>query len=401
MTGQRLRLLLIVLVAVNLRPAVTAVGPLLSEIQQQLHLSSAAAGAMTTLPLVCFGLYGLIAPFQRRSPAPETLLVVAMGLLTATLLIRIIPVTAVLFAGSLVAGVAISIGNIAVPAIIKRDHPERVTAVTAIYTVAVTVGAAGASALAVPVEHGLHTSWRIPLALLAVPALAAGLAWLPRMLRARGQGTSAPGGHAELWRDRLAWQVTAFMGLQSLLAYAVIGWMPTICIDRGMGKEAAGYAVSLVSLTQAVGAMAVPLFERRLHDQRPLVGAVVVLNLLGFAGLAWAPIGSVWGWAVLLGVGQGVAFAAALSFLGLRAPDAHTARQLSGMAQGVGYLLAATGPLVLGALHDAAGGWTLPMVIMLGVAILTGLPGLAAARDRTVLPHRAPAATNQQAAQVN
>ncbi|WP_216896397.1 CynX/NimT family MFS transporter [Nocardia alni] len=389
MSGHRMRLLLIVLVAINLRPAVTAVGPLLTEMQRDLHLSGTAAGALTTLPLVCFGMYGLIAPFLRRSPAPETLLVAAMGLLTATLLVRVIPVTAVLFAASLLAGFAISIGNIAVPAIIKRDYPDRVTTVTAVYSVAVTVGAAGASALAVPVEHGMHAGWRMPLALLAIPAGIALLAWLPRLRRS---GTpSGSGGHGELWRDRLAWQVTGFMGMQSLLAYVVIGWMPTICVDRGMGKEAAGYAVALVSLTQAVGAMAVPLFERWLRDQRPLVVAVVVLNVIGFAGIAWTPIGSVWVWAVMLGLGQGVAFAVALSFLGLRAPDAHTARQLSGMAQGVGYVIAAVGPLALGAVHDALGGWTVPILIMLGVSVLTGLPGLAAGRDRTVLPHRAAA----------
>src|SRR6266702_3655516 len=202
MTGQRWRLLLIVLVAVNLRPAVTAVGPLLTEIQHDLHLSGAAAGAMTTLPLVCFGMYGLIAPFLRRSPAPEALMVAAMGLLTATLLIRVIPVTTALFAGSLLAGVAISIGNIAVPSIIKRDYPDRVTTVTAVYSVAVTVGAAGASALAVPIEHGLHASWRMPLGLLAIPAAVAALAWLPRMRRGGDRGAVRPGGHGELWRDR-------------------------------------------------------------------------------------------------------------------------------------------------------------------------------------------------------
>jgi len=389
MKGNQLRLLLIVLVAINLRPAVTAIGPLLTEIQHDLHLSGAAAGALTTLPLVCFGMYGLVAPFLRKHPAPEALLVAAMGLLTATLLIRVIPVTAVLFAGSLLAGVAISIGNIAVPSIIKRDYPDRVTTITAVYSVAVTVGAAGASALAVPIEHGMHTSWRMPLALLAIPAAIAGIAWLPRMRRGRGQGAPAAGGHGELWRDRLAWQVTAFMGLQSVLAYAVIGWLPTICVDHGLGKEAAGYAVSLVSLTQAVGAVAVPLFGRRLSDQRPLVVGAVVLNIIGFAGIAWAPIGSVWGWAVFLGLGQGMAFATALSFLGLRAPDAHTARQLSGMAQGVGYVIAAAAPLALGALHDAVGNWTLPLGVMLGVAVLTAVPGLAAGRNRTVLPHRA------------
>lgn len=382
----RARLLLIVLVAVNLRPAVTAVGPLLTEIQGDLHLSGTAAGALTTLPLVCFGAFGLVAPFLRRRPGNEVLLVGAMGLLTAALLVRIIPVAALLFAGSLLAGVAISVGNIAVPAVIKRDHPDRVTTVTAVYSVAVTVGAAGASGFAVPAEHALGTGWRVPLAVLAVPTVVAGLAWLPRARRApaRAGGTVA-GGHAAIWRDRLAWQVTAFMGLQSLLAYVVIGWLPTICQDRGMSKEPSGYVLALSSLMQAIGALAVPVIERRLRDQRPLIVLVAGLSVVGFAGIAWAPIGSVWAWAAVLGFGQGIGFATALSFLGLRAPDAEVAGQLSGMAQGVGYVIAALGPLAIGALHDASGGWTVPSVVVLVIAGLLTVPGLAAGREGTVL----------------
>lgn len=401
MTGRRAglagALLMIVLLAVNLRPAIAAVGPLLTEISDAFRLSGTAAGALTTLPLAFFGSYGLLAAFLRRPPRSETLLVCAMALLVAGLLLRLPGGVAALFAGSLVAGIAISIGNIAVPAIIKRDHPSRITTVTAIYTVAVTAGASLSSGLAVPVEDWFGASWRLPLGLLAIPAALAGLLWLPRARRAAHAARSAPpaapprGVAALVWRSRLAWHVTAFMGLQSLLAYVVIGWLPTLCQDRGMDPASAGYVLALVAAVQAVGSLAVPVLARRTRDQRPLVIATVALTALGFAGVTWAPIGSVWAWTVILGLGQGLGFATALSFIGLRAHDAHVAVQLSGMAQGVGYVIAALGPLALGALHDATGGWTVPMLGVLAVCAALAAPGLPAGRLRTVGAPAAPA----------
>ncbi|MWA05741.1 MFS transporter [Actinomadura sp. LD22] len=382
--------LLIVLVAANLRPAISAVGPVLTEIQDAFHLSGTAAGALTTLPLVFFGSYGLVAPFLRRTPRSETLLVTAMGLLIVGLLLRLVDAPFPLFAGSLVAGIAISVGNIAMPAIIKRDHPDSITTVTAVYTLAVSGGASIASGLAVPVEDAFGSSWRLPLGLLAVPAAIAGLIWLPKALRASRAARSAPpappsrAAAALVWRTGLAWQVTVFMGLQSLLAYVVLGWLPTICQDRGMSDTAAGYVLALTAAVQAAGSLGVPLLERRMRDQRPLVTLTCTLSVVGFAGVAWAPIATVWLWAVVLGIGQGLGFATALSFIGLRAHDARAAAQLSGMAQGVGYVIAASGPLVIGALHDATGGWTVPMIAVLAVCAALAVPGLPAGRDRTL-----------------
>ncbi|TDC37503.1 MFS transporter [Actinomadura sp. KC345] len=399
-------LLMIVFVALNLRPAIAGVGPLLTEISDEFRLSGAAAGALTTLPLVFFGSYGLVAPFLRRAPRSETLLVSAMALLVAGLLLRLLdapaslwgddpphpPATAMfpLFAGSLVAGIAISIGNIAMPAIIKRDHPSRITTVTAVYTVAVTAGASFSSGLAVPVEDVFDSTWRLPLGLLAIPAALAGLLWVPRARRAAHAARSAPppaparGVAALVWRSGLAWHVTVFMGLQSLLAYVVLGWLPTICQDRGMDEAPAGAVLALSAAVQAAGSLSVPVLARRTRDQRPLVLATAVLAFAGFVGVTWAPIGTVWFWAVVLGFGQGIGFATALSFIGLRAHNAQVAAQLSGMAQGIGYLIAALGPLGVGALHDATGGWSVPMAGVLVVCLVMVVPGLSAGRVRAV-----------------
>lgn len=376
--------ILIVLVAVNLRPAVVAVGPLLRQIQDDLNLSGVAAGALTTLPVLFFGSFGLVASFLRRSLRGEFLLVTSMSLLVVALLARVIPAQAALFGGALLAGIAISIGNIAVPAIIKRDHPDSVTTVTAVYTVAVTAGAAVSSSVVVPLEHAVGSGWRLPLMLLAVPAAVAGAAWLPRLRGAPAATRPAADGSPRLWRSPLAWQVTGFMGLQSLLAYVTSGWLPTICQDRGLSEAASGYALGLTSLLQAVGAFLVPVIERRLRDQRPLVGLVAALCLVGFAGLVWAPASTVWAWAVVLGTGQGIGFATALSFIGLRAADAHVAGQLSGMAQGLGYVIAGLGPLAVGAIHDATHGWSAPTVLLLVISVLMVAPGLGAGRDREI-----------------
>lgn len=378
--------LLIVLIGLNLRPAVTSVGPLLTGIRSDLGLSGAAAGALTTLPVLCFGLFGLLAPALRGRFREEPLLVAGMGLLVLGLLVRIGPVPLTLFAGSLLMGVAISIGNVAMPSLIKREHPGSVTLVTVIYSTALMAGAAISSAVAVPLDDALEGGWRMPLGLLVVPAALAGLAWLPRARHAVAEAPDGDAGVAgpSLWRDRLAWQVTGFMGLQSLLAYVVFGWLPTLCQDRGMSASHAGLVLAVSAGVQAAGALAVPLIDRRIRDQRPLVLIVAALTAAGFAGVAWAPVGVIWISSVVLGLGQGASFALALAFIGLRAGDAPTAGRLSGMAQGVGYLIAAAGPFAFGALHDLTAGWNVPVGLAIAVAGVEILPGLAAGRDRTV-----------------
>ncbi|GAA2091468.1 CynX/NimT family MFS transporter [Actinomadura alba] len=377
-------LILIVLIAINLRPAVTGVAPLLADIRGDLGLSNAAAGALTTLPVLCFGLFGLIAPALTRRVREEVLLAGSMALLIVGILVRSGPWQLTLFTGALLVGLAISVGNVAAPALIKRDQPESVTFVTAVYTTAVTLGAAIASGVVVPIQESAGSGWRLPLVLLAAPALLAGLVWSPRALRAARRPIAGGTVSAGLWRNRLAWHVTGFMGLQSLLAYVVFAWLPTLCQDRGMGEGGAGLVLAVSCLVQATGSLLVPAIDRHLRDQRPIVLAVVALTAVGFAGVAWAPVGLIWVSAVALGLGQGAGFALALAFIGLRSGDARVAARLSGMAQGVGYLIAAIGPFAVGLLHDLSNGWTLPVAIMIAIALLEGVPGMTAGRARTI-----------------
>jgi CP family cyanate transporter-like MFS transporter len=377
-------LILIVLIAINLRPAVTGVAPLLADIRSDLGLSNAAAGALTTLPVLCFGFFGLIAPSLTSRVREEVLLAGSMALLIVGIFVRSGPWQFTLFTGALLVGLAISVGNVAAPALIKRNQPESVTFVTAVYTTAVTLGAAVASGIVVPIQESADSGWRLPLVLLAAPAVLAGVAWAPRAVRAARRPIVGATVSAGLWRDRLAWQVTGFMGLQSLLAYVVFAWLPTLCQDRGMGESEAGLVLAVSCLVQATGSLLVPAVDRHLRDQRPIVLAVVVLTAVGFVGIAWAPVGLIWVSAVVLGLGQGAGFALALAFIGLRSGDARMAARLSGMAQGVGYLIAAIGPFAIGLLHDLSNGWTVPVVILIAIALLEGVPGMTAGRARTI-----------------
>ncbi|RLV10551.1 MFS transporter [Streptomyces griseocarneus] len=362
-------------------------------ISGELRLSGAVAGALTTLPVVALGAYGLVAPFPRRAPRSNTLLATGLWLLTVAMAARLPDGTPVLLAGSLVAGFAISLGNIALPTIIKRDYPGSVTQVTSVYTVAVTLGAALASAVVVPIAEATHHSWRWPLVLWAVPAVIAAVAWLPRATHADGDWNEADeppsrGLATRVWRSPPAWQMAAYFGLQSLLVYAALAWLPTICQDRGMPAAPAGYATALLSLVQAIGSLALPALIRRTRDQRPQVVTVVAACAIGFAGIVWAPVGTVWLWTALLGFGQGLGFALALAFVGLRADGIRETAMLSAMMQGVGYVIAAVGPLGFGFLHDVAHTWTVPVAAALVVLACQLLAGLGAGRNRVPVPQR-------------
>ncbi|MDX8152155.1 MFS transporter [Patulibacter brassicae] len=375
----------IALVALNLRPAVVAVGPVADELRDGTGLSSSAVGLLTTLPLICFGLFSIGAPRLGRRIGLEPALLLAVGLIVAGVLARLVPATAALFVGSAIAGAGIAIGNVLLPAVIKRDFADRTGLLMAVYGVALNAGAALAAGLTVPVQHALDLSWRGALAIWLVPAIVAAVAWLP-LLRA-GRGRPPAGGGVmgvRVWRSSLAWAVATFMGLQSLAFYAMAAWLPTILQDDGVSAATSGLLLSLLSLAATVAAVVVPLVATRGRDQRPIVAVLVVLLALGTGGLVVAPGAGAVAWVLLLGGGMGAALTLAITFFALRTRSAHAAGELSGMAQAVGYLVAATGPTGLGAVHDASGGWTVPLVLLLVLLVPLAVAGWIAAGDRSV-----------------
>lgn len=383
----------IVLASVNMRAALASVSPLVSEISQSFGLSSTASSLVTSVPVLFLGLGALVAPWLARRFGSEPVLLFALLLLAVGILVRVAPSAVALYGGGVLVGTAIALLNVLMPGLIKRDFPDRAASMTSVYTGAMIAGATLVAASSVPLEKAFGGSWEASLAVWSLLAVLAAVAWLPQVLIARGRTghevripTSSASSRAgkSVWRSALAWQVTLFMGLQSLWSYVLIAWMPTIFTDHGMSRSTAGVIFAFNNLIQVAGAFGVPLLAGRMRSQRPLIVLVTSLVAAGYAGLMIAPVSGAWLWAAVLGVGQGGAVGLALTLIVLRSGDARTAAQLSGMAQTVGYLLAAIGPIAAGAVHQATGGWTVPIALVLGVCAAALAVGLFAARDRTV-----------------
>lgn len=378
-----LLLLGLILVGMNLRPALSGLSPLLKEVSAATGLSATAAGLLTTLPVLCLGLFGPLAPRLARRLGAERAIALVLLCLAGGIALRTQWGAWGLFAGSTVAGASIGIIGVLLPGIVKREFPRHASLMTGVYTMALCLGAALAAGLTLPVIHAVDGNWQTGLAMWALPALLALLLWWPQLRIPAAPRHNAVHAGA-LWRDPLAWQVTLYMGLQSSLAYCVFGWLPLILSDRGLSPVAAGFMLSLSTLFQVVSSLLMPALAQGRRDQRALIVLVVLLTLAGLMGMLFAPLSALWPWTVVLGLGQGGTFSLALALLVLRTPDPHSAAQLSGMAQGVGYTLAALGPLAVGLLHDASGSWNSLAWLFGGIGLLAMAAGLLAGRDRLV-----------------
>lgn len=373
------------LVSLNLRPALSGVAPLLDAIRQQTGLSAAGAGILTTLPVLCFGLIAPVGAMLAHRYSTRRAVQAGLMLLAASLGLRVFGGLPGLFAGTLAAGAAIGVVMVLLPGIIKRDFAQNVGLMTGLYTMALSLGATLGAGLAVPLaQWGGEDDWRMSLALWALPAVLAAVAWSVTAPEDRAAGESDKARMRTLFGDALAWQVAGFMGLQSLLAYCVFGWLPTMLIDRGMSPLAAGAALSVSIAVQLPATMAGPWIAGLGRDQRLAVLGLVVVMMAGLAGCLYAPVGQIWWWVVLLGAGQGSSFSIATLLVVLRSPDSRTVAALSGMTQLVGYLLAACGPLMTGLLYDWSGGWDAPAVFFALAGLAAAAAGLGAGRRRFV-----------------
>lgn len=378
----------VVMLALNLRPALVAVSPLAATIQADSGLSATATGLLTALPLLCFGLLAPIAPRIGRRLGVEHTLLLTMALVCAGTALRLLDSVMALFAGTVVIGAGIAVANVLLPGLIKRDFPTRAGLMTGLYSMSLFAGAALAAGATVPLQHAADLSWRATLACWGALALVAAAVWLPQTRR-RTQVPTATARQAAhpvrgLWRSPLAWQVTAFMGLQSLGYYAATAWLPSLLEDAGLSEADAGWMLSFSSLFGILGSFVAPVVVGRRLRPGVLAALGALACGLGFLGLLAAPARGAYLWMVLLGLGQGVAISLALLFIVQRSPDLRHTAQLSSMAQCVGYTLAATGPAVLGALHDVSGNWTVPLAVLLLLLVPQVAMGFGAARDQHV-----------------
>ncbi|MDQ2801459.1 MAG: MFS transporter [Pseudomonadota bacterium] len=379
----------VVLIAFNLRPAFASIAPVLNEIMADTGLTATGASVLTTAPVLCLGLFGPLAPWlARRIGTERTVLAVLLAILVGTGL-RGLASIAALMAGSLLAGAGIGIGNVLMPGLLKRDFPDRVPLMTGIYIMSLSVGAALASATTAPLRVALHGWWAGALAAWTVPAAVAmavaSLVWAGRIGR-QPVGAAEPAARRrhKLWRDPLAWQVTLFMGLQSMLAYVVLGWMAPVLRSRGDTAVTAGLVVSVSVVFQVVASLPAPILAARLRRQSGPAATTMVVAAASFVALLVAPLSWQWALAALLGLAQGAAFSLAILMIVVRAGDSDMAARLSGMAQSVGYTMAAFGPLLAGVLHDWTGDWSGAGWLFVAAGLGGAAAGALAGRDRLV-----------------
>ncbi|GIF69542.1 MFS transporter [Asanoa ishikariensis] len=362
----------IVIVAVNLRAVVTSLGALLDEVRDGLHLSGALAGVVTTIPTLAFAVFGATTPWLVRRVAPARLLVGAMALLAVGQLLRVLTDAPAAFIGfSALALAGIAVANVLLPMMVKQNFPGRPGLVTGAYTVSMSIGAAAASATAVPVAHAFG-SWRAGLGVWAVLAAIAILPWLPGALRRRQQVVRRPGHHpgAKIRpaRTRIGWSMAVFFGMQSIAGYATMGWLAQLFRDSGFTPSTAGLLLAGVTLFALPFALLMPALAGRVRRLAPVLLTLTSMSAIAYVGLAVAPHSGAVLWVTLLGIGQTV-FPVSLVVIGMRARTPEGTVALSAFAQSVGYVLAALGPLLVGILYEATGGWVAPLGV-LGVALV-------------------------------
>jgi CP family cyanate transporter-like MFS transporter len=371
----------IMLVAANLRPAVVAVAPLVGQIKTSTGWSNSVTGLLTTLPVLVFGLVAPIAPRCAARYGIERTIFGGLALLTVAMAIRLLPSPVMLFVGSALVGAGIGVCNVVLPSLIKRDFAHRSGLMTGLYAMTLSAGAAAAAALSVPITDAVGGNWRTSLASWGLFSLAATLVWLPQLRRIHR--IAAGRQRVSLWRNRTAWAITIFMAAQSMIFYTFAAWLPEYLVDRGLSPAGAGAVLALGQGSALVVSLVAPIVAGRFRDQRAVTAVVLLVTAIGFVGLlttdVWPTL-----WVMCVFAGPGASISLALLFMVLRSTSGEQTSQVSGMAQSVGYVLAAIGPVAIGALHDMTGSWTLAMTALALVLIPQAASTAVAARDATM-----------------
>ncbi|GAA1132041.1 CynX/NimT family MFS transporter [Streptomyces javensis] len=394
----------LMLAALNLRPAVTSLGPLLEEVRDDLGMSGTVAGVLTSVPPACFALFGLAAPRLARRWGPGAIVCAGLAAIATGLLLRpFAGGTVVFLAASALALAGIAVSNILMPVIVKRWFPDRVGAMTGLYSMGLSLGTAAAAAATVPMTDALGGSWRSGLGVWALLAAVALVPWL-FLARTGASGTEASGTDAggtdadtddapapapaaapamRITRSPLAWAMAVFFGFQATAAYISMGWMPQIFRDAGVSASTSGLLLAVMMAMGVPLAFVLPRIAARLRHQGVLVVVLGVFGLTGYAGLWLAPAEGAWAWAVLLGIAN-CAFPLALTMIGMRTRTHAGVVRLSAFAQSVGYLLSIPGPLLVGVLYQHSGGWGQPLALMAGFMVPQIVAGVLAGRDRHI-----------------
>ena len=384
LTKPILTLVALLLAAVNLRLAVTSVGPVLTEIRSGLHMSSAWAGLLTSVPVLCFATVGLAAPRLAARLGATRVILGGLIILAAGLAVRpYAPGTIVFLLLSVVALAGIAVVNVLLPMFVKERFPAQVGTMTGLYSVALNVGATTAAAATVPITHAVG-DWRLGLACWAVVAALAVPSWVglardPVRVKINTEIQDT----VRITREPIAWALAVYFGMQSTSAYVIIGWLPQIYRDAGISAETAGVLFAVTSFLGVPLSFALAAIAGRVGSQSAIAATLGLFGIAGYTGLWWNPAAAPWLWAVLLGI-VNCAFPLALTMIALRGRTPATVVKLSAFAQGVGYLLAIPGPILIGILHDRTNGWRVPLALMIALMIPQLIAGLLAGRNRQI-----------------
>ncbi|MFD8796512.1 CynX/NimT family MFS transporter [Streptomyces vinaceus] len=383
----------IVLAALNLRPAITSLGALFEEVRTGLGMSGTVAGLITSVPALCFAVFGVTAPRLSRRFGPAAVVCAGMAAVAAGLLIRPFTHNAAGFlAASALSLAGIALTNVLLPVIVKRWFPDRVGTMTGLYSMALALGTSLAAAATVPMTSALGGSWRAGLLVWAVLALVAVLPWLPVAAAARRQKRAADSGGTatvaadagpKIVRSRTAWALACYFGLQATGAYITMGWLPQIFRDAGVSASTAGVLLAVTMVMGVPLAFVIPNLAGRMRNQGAIAVTLGLFGLVGYTGLYFAPAAGAWAWALLLGVSN-CAFPLVITMIGLRAKSPAGVVKLSAFAQSAGYLISIPGPLLVGALYQHSGGWDLPLTVMAALLVPQIALGILAGRDRTI-----------------
>lgn len=382
--AQILLLLGIAFVALNLRPALASVGPLVGVIRDETGLSNSMLGLLTSLPLLAFGFVSMFTPlFTRRFGVAGTL-AGALAVLAIGLVVRSLPSVPALFLGTALLGVAIALGNVLIPGLVKRKFPHKSGQVTSLYSGFLGVGAATAAGISLPLSEVLPFEWRGALGIWAFLAIVTFFIWLPqlRYLKPSENNRSFKQAMNNLRRSKLAWRIALFMGLQSMGFYVILAWLPEILHSRGYDSTYAGWMLSLSQATGILGSLIMPTVAGWKKSQKRSVWFLIILECISIIGFMLPQIGLVALWSSTIGFALGGTFGLALLFIVLRSDDSDTATELSGVAQSIGYFIAATGPILIGSIFDLTQTWMIPLALLFVIAFLKLYMGLGAAANR-------------------
>lgn len=376
----------IILIALNLRPALASLGPLIDDIREETGLSHFMLGLLTTIPLLAFGIVSMFAPVFTKIFGFGKVLFAALLLLSIGIFIRSISWLPALYIGTILLGIAIAFGNVLLPSLTKRNFPNQAGLVTSLYSGAMGIGASVAAGISVPLAYHYHLKWQGSLRIWMILSIIALIFWIPQIWKLKRVNSSRKIMKAmrNMMQQKLAWNVALFMGLQSFTFYVILAWLPDLLISRGFDNESSGWLLSLSQATGIIGSMLIPILAGKKPDQRWLVIILIILEILGFIGLLIPGIGLEWLWVALIGFVLGGCFGLALLFIVLRASTTETAIELSGMAQSIGYFVASSGPILMGILFDFTQNWNYPIVFLIIISLVKLSMGLEAGKNAMV-----------------